>query len=957
MFKFCSFAKNTIMQKKITSLLIIVIFTSQFLTAQNHGINNDPYSKGKGKKPYEMAERTEDRKPFIDFEDCTKWIVETENAEAKLYRTDEKPLFKEYTGKLVYTPTSKKCEITIKPEKPVEINYDWDCIDFWNYGDHWLWGKPEWQTALRQYVLIEDAAGKLHEIDFTQAGYEGMVHKYWFMNHIKLNGEIKLPAKFAGIRFKGRHAVTGQEFVIYLGPVYIYKEVLKPLNLKDCPDTLPFPTRKETILPLNKEKVFTNSVELSNDKYIFSYSDDITGFSYELKPEDGLLNSLILNYKGKTIHLAKDAKIKFSDDKKAQWKITEKVLKNDTLFVNATNITGNNKFKFWFTINQKSFIFSIEETGTTGNVSEIDLGNISESKGSKHIIVPFLIYGSGRIPRILYSDGLFFFKQVDWYYSNASDIIERKNRHGVKYIPKTNGVRNPVKEKFFINVSEDVQEVLPTIANPKSPMRSMMADRLWMIDGSDNYPEIKEYVKLLRALGLQQVAVRYHEGFWRDEGESYTFRTETAPGRGGDTAVQNLVEYIKDRGWLTGLYSNYTDFAPVNANWNPDWVKRGPNGEWEVSWSRCYAPKPVIAREQEAYYAPLIHKKFGTNFSYCDVHTAVSPIARVDYDYRVPGAATFRKTFECYGLLLLNEKKSYHGPVYSEGNYQCFYAGLTDGNYANFALGLNKIPVFPDFQLLKIHPLEMDAGNVYAEKAEYIAYTLAYGNIGIINSGSIGKSDDDLSERIRRYAILQPLQKYYSMVPVKSIRYFDNGEYYNSSEAIKKELIKKPKLALEYKSGLKVFINFSDKIWEIEKSGNKYYLPKYGYLAYLDSAKVLGFYGKSDLIKSDTNIYFSKSGYQYYFDTNGDTVETENFKLSGKIFLKLEKFGWEIIPARDFDFFSFNPKILGYENKIQIEGLNINDRPVDEVNFTIENGKVFFKHKNKKVLKYRISPL
>ena len=117
-----------------------------------------------------------------------------------------------------------------------------------------------------------------------------------------------------------------------------------------------------------------------------------------------------------------------------------------------------------------------------------------------------------------------------------------------------------------------------------------------------------------------------------------------------------------------------------------------PDGEWQVSWSRCYAPKPQIAWEQEVIFAPKIQKMFNTNHSYCDVHTAVSPMSRVDYDYRVPGAGTFRHVINCFGLLLMNESKTY-GPVYSEGGNHWWYAGLLDGNYANG--NLDKLPVFP----------------------------------------------------------------------------------------------------------------------------------------------------------------------------------------------------------------------------------------------------------------------
>ena len=119
--------------------------------------------------------------------------------------------------------------------------------------------------------------------------------------------------------------------------------------------------------------------------------------------------------------------------------------------------------------------------------------------------------------------------------------------------------------------------------------------------------------------------------------------------RAVDEAVRNHLRRIKDLGWNVGVYTNYTDFAPVNKNWNEDWIMRDPKGRWNVSWARCYAPKPMIAVEQEAKNAPQIQAKFGTNHSYCDVHTAVSPFSRVDYDWRVPGAGTSEKLLNVSG--------------------------------------------------------------------------------------------------------------------------------------------------------------------------------------------------------------------------------------------------------------------------------------------------------------------
>ena len=67
--------------------------------------------------------------------------------------------------------------------------------------------------------------------------------------------------------------------------------------------------------------------------------------------------------------------------------------------------------------------------------------------------------------------------------------------------------------------------------------------------------------------------------------------------------------------------------------------------------------KPQIAWEQQAILAPQIQKLFNTNHSYCDVHTAISPISRVDFDHRVPDAAMMKGVYNRYGMLLMNERK------------------------------------------------------------------------------------------------------------------------------------------------------------------------------------------------------------------------------------------------------------------------------------------------------------
>lgn len=181
---------------------------------------------------------------------------------------------------------------------------------------------------------------------------------------------------------------------------------------------------------------------------------------------------------------------------------------------------------------------------------------------------------------------------------------------GVRYIPLINGKRNPVRERLFWNVSKDVQEVLPTIDNPASPMREYQADRFWYIGGGYDLDVLRKDVNRLRSKGIEKVSIRYHEDFWRKDGESFTFRLEPNPAL-SKSELREYVRFVHAHDWRVGFYSNYTDLSPVNPYWYRDHMKMGPKGEWEVAWSRTYSPKPHFAWEQQAYFAPRYNRHLG----------------------------------------------------------------------------------------------------------------------------------------------------------------------------------------------------------------------------------------------------------------------------------------------------------------------------------------------------------
>jgi len=945
----------------------------------HEGSNADPNPGEVGEKPYEMVGRQETRRPLVTFEDCTQWVIEGHSTEAFLYRTQDRRLYRDHCGKLVYRATGPRPSVLVRLKQPVKIPDPWDCVNFWNWGNNWAWAPQKHTPPLRVAIIVQGADGKQHALDMGSMNYQ-----YWFLMHAKLHDAVARPAKFIGVRFT--NGTNTDDRAVYLGPISFYQEPLQPLTFDPWPEELPFPTRSETILPSNKTERFTNAVRHTREETIFTYDGDDGKLRFRYRPVTGTLSDLAVLYNSKEIYPCKGGGLQIAglppDSVEIKAELREQTFQADVLTLRWRLATKDaaTEVSYRIRIKQKSLVIEMEEHAAAdedlaGAVEQVLLGHAEPVGDAKLFWIPYLTFGSKSAdPRVLYADGLFFFTQFDWYSSDASALFgghwirgnTASHNGGARYTPKTDGRRNPMRERLFINVSPDFHEVLPTIPNPPSPMKSVQGDRLWRVKhGGDHEAEIRE-ARHLRSLGLEKVTIRYHENSWRDAGESFTFRLDAAPKRGGDEALRRFVAAVQACDWRVGLYTNYTDFAPVNKHWNEDWVSRAPNGDWMKAWARCYAPKPLIAMQMEAKLAPGIQKEFAENHSYCDVHTCVTPFSRVDYDARVPGAGTFRRTFECFGRLLYNEKSAHNGPVYSEGRNHWWYAGLADGNYAQLASPDPPTqPLLVDFDLLKIHPLEMDAGmgspSMFQRRSDllthqqFIATTLAYGHIGFL-----GANEPDI---MKIYYMLQPLEEHYTMVPVRRIAYEHEGRLLDTSEALVTGAYSDSRVHVEYESGLKVWVNGSGRQWEMDAAGRWWALPQWGYLATTQDGATFSYSGLAQAgglakrVGPRTTIDLSHGPSSHYLDTHGSFVFADTMAGQGAAALKKEKTGWELIPARQFSEFGFSPELIGAASgNVQVQVVDEQGASCPQPTIRWSRGLLYLIPGGAKAFKYRLSP-
>jgi hypothetical protein len=887
-----------------------------------------------GQQPYELTWTQREQHPatLVDFEDLAGWRLELYGgAEGELRRSREQQMWGQYVAQFWYLGRGEQSRLIARPPKPVPIPGRFDSIEMWGYGNRWNWVRDPSTPAADVSILVTDARGKEFTIPITDIRW-----KQWWLIHRRvapeLLAQIVWPASFSGIEIsKVQHH---ERRYFYCDSLAFYEEKLGPLELKPQPKrnlkpfrgqivglntgegTLPFPTREETILPLNRERDFKVTVRRpETGRFELRYEGKDARVVYGYRPQTGELNEITASVNGDAPFRPLDGGgVRFTDT--PEGRVSAGELVSASLEDGAVKVKfrhGSRLVDYELRLWQKSLVLDVWCDG--GEATELAFGRVAGVRNPRLLIVPYLTYGATN-PRVLLSGSatapIFTSVWFDWYRSNASEPYAPKEpavtadsaeiNGGMRYIAKTDGQRNNLYERIFITASPIYEETLPTIANPPSLRQREGSERIWTVTAPSTFEADHLRCRRIRSFGLDKIMQHSHEVTWRDEGDSFTMRLRAAPQKGGDAKLQWYIQAQNALGWLQGTYSNYTDFAPVNTNWNPDHVQREPSGEWRRAWPRNYALKPAKAVEFDEYYARRIKEKYGVKMSYTDVHTAVAPWRYCDFDARVPGAGTFAATFYAYGQLLLNDQRVY-GPTQSEATYQWLYAGLESGSYGWVYTDVNLLthPLDVSFQLLKIHPLEADYGMGYTyyylsrldekwkespSKRDYVdlflATAIGYGNMGwLVDDWGL---DDEfgVEAMARSYYMMQQLQQQYAFVTPKRIEYAGpGGRMLSPSEAHATGAIADSRLHVESDNGTHVYVNRAKQgAWTVKDAENRSVeLPVNGWLAFHTRR---GFYEFS-AIAGGRRIDYVKAPEYEFLDGRGAWTEYGSLGARGSV--------------------------------------------------------------------------
>ena len=868
-----------------------------------------PYSKSEYQiRPWEIINGLQ---PY------SQAIWQADNGDIKKWRASnggvlsESSLTKLWGEKVAKLTFPRGGSVTITPPQPLVIKEKAYGVELYMYGP--LNGKV---GAVPVTSLdICDKNNRRIRLTLTGSGSRWASKRWWGAAAGILPENLAYPIKIRSIRFDKLTTRVKNDFLCF---DHIGAFQKTPREITDSSKTAnPFPLTADGIMPIGMADGAKNLARQVGSAYVFEYQGKDARIAYTYTPASGTLSDISVDFNGKKFRPAVDGGILATvknvsflpSDKAIKAQLLKQEFKNNKLSTLWRWTKNNAAFEFELNLSIKGKSLAIEVKALSQDGYAFDCGKTENTPDPRLIQLTYL-NNRWNYPQILVTNDYFVSVFLDWFYSDASELMDsprrRRNVDGIQIYSKTsakilggsnynnltNGKRNPVYEKMYITVSGELHDVMPRINNPKSKRieqtgNMVCATRAYPIQGSPKHAqeEIAMWQKFYD-YGATDMFVRFHYGVQRTpiESNNISMFLSSAYQNGGDQVVTDLFNGMRKLHKTVGVYNDNRVIHPFAGKdyFSYSGLMRNSNGTFVMGWDGIFRPKSGIQVAMHKHYIAALLKKYpAINGQYLDELSNAPPWADVDYDADTPGAGKFATTLRDYSLLAWNLSQYLNGPIWSEGCASYFWAGVLDLNYAVSNDSKAQLPLIVDYKLMYMNPLSNYTGADWpvlrsSNVDRLIANEIACGNIGHF---SMSKENSmpwqgravmlkNYEKPLKSYFMIRQVQEYFTGQAPKSIKYFVNGKLMSASEMLKGNHKPSNKICTVYPNGLQTWVNYNaDSDWTVTADGKKYILPPYGHVAVVPG-KLLQYTARIN----NAVVDYSRGKHYTFLDGRGKTA-------------------------------------------------------------------------------------
>jgi hypothetical protein len=452
----------------------------------------------------------------------------------------------------------------------------------------------------------------------------------------------------------------------------------------------------------------------------------------------------------------------------------------------------------------------------------------------------------------LSQENLFASALLDWTASAASSHSGTQ----ATYDALTDGTHAALNERVLLSAAWHLAEVLPNPPNPPSPWRQFLANKVVLDIWGGTFANVSTNLKTLTDYGITNCVALIHD--WQRSGydNALPMHYPANAAYGGDPGMSNLVATGTALGVRCALHENYVDYYPNYDFYTTNDIALDSISQLELAWYnpgthiQSFAEKPNAILRLADTQSPEIHRRYNTLANYLDVHSAVPPWFHVDHRASETGAGRFSRVWDIHRQLWAYERTTHTGPVFGEGNNHWYWSGCLDGVEAQFGSGWPgnggfTAPLAVDFDLLKIHPLQINHGMGYYSRwwptdgyqtnwaggtapmvvlDRYRLQEVAFGHAGFLDSSMYSSVPLAWLE----HHLLSPVMARYATARPVEILYESGGAWLDATAMAKLgPETTNSRVRIRYENGLVLTANGASNSWAV----GSWLLPDWGWVA------------------------------------------------------------------------------------------------------------------------------